>query len=47
MAAHGAREKERKPFLYNNAYEIAPYKLLAPIRAEQVLINRLEQNPGY
>ena len=47
MTAHGNRENERKPFLYNNAYQIEPYKLTAPIPAEQILINRLEQNPGY
>lgn len=47
MTAHGIRENERKPFLYNNAYQIMPYKLLAPIPAEQILINKLEQNPGY
>ena len=47
MTAHGNRENERKPFLYNNAYQIEPYKLTAPIPAEQVLINRLEQNTGY
>lgn len=47
MTAHGIREKEKKPFLYNNAYEIVPYKLLAPIPAEQIVINELEQNPGY
>lgn len=47
MTAHGIRENERKPFLYNNAYEIDPHKLLAPIPAEQILINKLEQNSGY
>ena len=47
MIAHGNRENDTKPFLYNNAYQIEPYKLTAPIPAEQILINRLEQNPGY
>lgn len=47
MTAHGIREKAQKPFLYNTAYEIAPYKLLAPIPEQQVLVNKLEQNNGY
>jgi hypothetical protein len=47
MTAHGIRQKEEKPFIFNIAFEIHPYKLLAPIPAEQILINRLEQNPGY
>ncbi len=47
MTAHGDRENAKKPFLYNNAYQIVPYKLTAPIPAEQILINKLAQNPGY
>lgn len=47
MTAHGIRQNEEKSFLFNNAYEIAPYKLLAPIPAEQILVNELDQNPGY
>ncbi|SHM76725.1 Starch-binding associating with outer membrane [Cyclobacterium lianum] len=47
MAEHGAREKEMKPFLFDASFNITPNKLLAPIPAEQILINRLEQNPGY
>lgn len=47
MAAHGVREKQLKSFLYENAYQMEPYKLLAPIPEEQVLINELGQNPGY
>ena len=47
MTAHGNRENDQKPFLYNNAYQIEPYKLQAPLPAEQILINGLEQNPGY
>lgn len=47
MTAHGIREKERKAFLYASAFEIAPFKLLAPIPEQEVLVNKLEQNPGY
>jgi len=47
MTAHGIRQNEEKSFLFNNAYEIEPYKLLAPIPAEQILVNELNQNPGY
>lgn len=47
MTAHGAREKAKKPFLFTSAFAIAPYMLLAPIPEEQILINKLEQNPGY
>ena len=47
MQEHGAREKERKSFLYDNSFNVTAHKLLAPLPAEQILINRLEQNPGY
>jgi tetratricopeptide (TPR) repeat protein len=47
MVAHGVREKATKSFLYENAFQMEPYKLLAPIPEEQVLINELAQNPGY
>lgn len=47
MAAHGAREKAAKTFLYPEAFDMASYKLLAPIPEQQVLINKLEQNEGY
>lgn len=47
MMAHGAREIALKPFLYNTAYQMEPYKLLAPIPVEQIKVNNLEQNPGY
>ena len=47
MAAHGQREKEMKSFLFDASFDVANYKLLAPIPAEQILINRLEQNSGY
>lgn len=47
MTAHGKREMARKSFLYDNAFNVTAEKLLAPIPAEQILINRLEQNPGY
>jgi hypothetical protein len=47
MTAHGKREVAQKDFLYNGAYQIDPHKLLAPLPAEQILINSLTQNPGY
>tara|TARA_R110002124_G_scaffold287323_6_gene472831 strand:- start:1454 stop:2932 length:1479 start_codon:yes stop_codon:yes gene_type:complete len=47
MSAHGVREKEMKPFLFDASFNITANKLLAPIPAEQILINRLEQNSGY
>jgi len=47
MSEHGIREKEMKPFLFDASFNITSNKLLAPIPAEQILINRLEQNPGY
>lgn len=47
MTAHGQREKAAKPFLYPEAYNQIAVKLLAPIPANEVLINKLEQNPGY
>lgn len=47
MTTHGQRELGQKDFLYNGAYEIDAHKLLAPLPAEQILINNLEQNPGY
>lgn len=47
MTAHGQREKAEKDFLFNSAYQIEAYKLLAPLPAEQILINGLTQNPGY
>ncbi|SFB06763.1 RagB/SusD family nutrient uptake outer membrane protein [Algoriphagus aquimarinus] len=47
MTAHGKRELAQKDFLYNSAYQIDPHKLLAPLPAEQILINSLTQNPGY
>lgn len=47
MNAHGQREKKLKPYLYENAFEVEPYKLLSPIPVTQIDINKLEQNPGY
>ncbi len=47
MAAHGVKEKSKKTFLYTNSFELSSNKLLAPIPSEQVLINKIDQNPGY
>lgn len=47
ITAHGLREKAAKPFLYPEAYNQVAVKLMAPIPANEVLINKLEQNEGY
>lgn len=47
MADHGVREKANKSYLPSTSFEMAPYKLLAPIPVEEIEINKLEQNPGY
>lgn len=47
LREHGIREKAIKSFLYPNSFEMEKYKLLAPIPAEQILINKIKQNPGY
>jgi starch-binding outer membrane protein, SusD/RagB family len=47
MTAHGQREKAQKSFLYEEAYVITPNKLLAPIPSNEILVNKLTQNPGY
>nr|MBI1230893.1 RagB/SusD family nutrient uptake outer membrane protein [Cytophagales bacterium] len=47
MAEHGIREKAMKPFLFATSFNVTQNKLLAPIPAEQILINRITQNPGY
>ncbi|GAA4316212.1 RagB/SusD family nutrient uptake outer membrane protein [Compostibacter hankyongensis] len=47
MKAHGERLKQDEPFLPANSYQMTPQKLLAPIPAEQVLLNQITQNPGY
>jgi hypothetical protein len=47
MTAHGAREKAKKPFLYAEAFQMDAFKLLAPVPEEQILVNKLQQNPGY
>jgi len=47
MTAHGKRENSLKPFLFEGAFVITPNKLLAPIPANEILVNKLQQNPGY
>mgnify|MGYP000023873185 CR=1 FL=1 len=47
LRKHGSREKAMKSFLSSNSFEMTEFKLLAPIPAEQILINKIEQNPGY
>jgi len=45
--ANNIHENEKKLLLYHHAYEIGSHKLLASIPSEQILINKLEQNPAY
>ncbi len=47
MQKHGEREKSLKTFLVSDTYIMEPFKLLSPVPAEQILINKLTQNPGY
>jgi hypothetical protein len=47
LAAHGQREKQRRSYLFATAFQVDAYKLLAPLPETQVLINKLQQNPGY
>jgi tetratricopeptide (TPR) repeat protein len=47
MTAHGAELRASEPYLPDNSYEMTQDKLLAPIPAEQVLLNKIDQNPGY
>ncbi len=47
LTAHGMREKVKRPYLFPTAFQVAAYKLLAPIPQIEIEINQLEQNPGY
>lgn len=47
LKEHGIREKAAKTFIPDNAFQLNADKLLLPIPAEQILINGIEQNPGY
>ena len=47
MNAHGKREIALKTFLFDGAYVVTANKLLAPIPANEILVNKLTQNPGY
>jgi tetratricopeptide (TPR) repeat protein len=47
MNAHGKREIALKTFLFEGAYVVTANKLLAPIPANEILVNKLTQNPGY
>ena len=47
LKAHGAREKSMKPYLSANTYLLEEYMLLLPIPPDEILLNELEQNPGY
>jgi len=47
LTAHGLREKAKRQYLFATAFQVAPYKLLAPLPETQVVINQLQQNPGY
>lgn len=47
LEAHGQRELAEKPYLNRDGYQLEENYLIYPIPTEQVLINGLEQNPGY
>lgn len=47
LTAHGLREKAKRNYLFPTAFQVVPYKLLAPIPETQIVINQLQQNPGY
>jgi len=47
LTSHGIREKAKRSYLLPTAFQVAPYKLLAPLPEIEVVINKLEQNPGY
>lgn len=47
LAGHGVREKALRPWLNDQAFDMQPYKLLAPIPVEQIVLNKIEQNEGY
>ncbi|MHB1178192.1 MAG: RagB/SusD family nutrient uptake outer membrane protein, partial [Daejeonella sp.] len=47
LTAHGLREKKSRLYLFATAFQVAPYKLLAPIPEIEIVVNKLEQNPGY
>lgn len=47
MTAHGLRQKSNGSYFLPNSYQPNKDKLLAPIPTDQVLINKLDQNPGY
>ncbi|MEO5996766.1 MAG: RagB/SusD family nutrient uptake outer membrane protein [Chitinophagaceae bacterium] len=47
LTAHGIREKAKRTYLFTTAFQVEPYKLLAPLPETQVVINQLKQNPGY
>ena len=47
MTAHGEALRASEPYLPDNSYQMTQNKLLAPIPAEQVLLNKIQQNPGY
>ncbi|MCK0148279.1 RagB/SusD family nutrient uptake outer membrane protein [Arenibacter sp. F26102] len=47
MTSHGIREKAAKPWLYPDSFDVIEYKLINPIPNNEVLNNKIEQNPGY
>lgn len=47
MTAHGNELLASEPYLPENSYKMTKDKLLAPIPAEEILLNKLEQNNGY
>lgn len=47
LKVHGMKEKANKPYLNANTYLMEEYMLLLPIPPDEILLNGLEQNPGY
>jgi tetratricopeptide (TPR) repeat protein len=48
MRAHGEQMRQiSERMARENAYQIEPYRLLYPIPLREVILNNLEQNPGY
>lgn len=47
MQKHAEKEKKERPYLSLNAYQITNDKLVFPIPTQEVVTNKLEQNPGY
>ncbi len=47
MVAHGAYENATRDWLPVDAYQIEEFKMLLPIPVEELVVNQLQQNPGW